>query len=497
MIVVGAYSNSLEMEDHVESPLAFLANQFEKILPSEIGLHLLPFYPNSGDSGFAPDDWFEVQHDLGTWSDIQKLAQQRKLIVDCIYNHVGVGHRFAKRFFDSPNDHYKRIHAYQSDSALSCPRSPRGGPVLRNHLIKGQKWQVWQTFSESAIDIQLDNVEVQEEIDKHLNFLSNQGIWGVRLDGPAYFGKQLGIESHRHHLDSYRLTREIANKALMRGFTVNAQLDCDEAGLKYFPKELGLDIPIVDYSYSAYLIHALLTENTNSFSSHVKRMVNFPQSIIFCPRTHDGILLRSKNLDTSVIRKLLQLASKYGLKVREIDGSPYEFNYSLPYLCSLGVSKIEDVMKKVELIIAVTGFLPGWSYMYLPFLSGYIPELSHPLTSELDPRIMNRQSIPVSQQKAVFDSPPYSSIYALLTWLGELHKESIHEAKESFIVHSSKVLRDGLLSMQRENSRIQLLANFSHSRSVKVLNLTNGKWFMGRGSSQQIIEPLGFGFWRY
>ncbi len=42
------------------------------------GLHLLPVYPSTGDGGFAPTTYKEIDPDMGTWKDVERLAEVRR-----------------------------------------------------------------------------------------------------------------------------------------------------------------------------------------------------------------------------------------------------------------------------------------------------------------------------------------------------------------------------------------------------------------------------------
>lgn len=496
MIILGTYPNGFETPDSGVSPLAHLGSLLTTVSPQRLGLHLLPFNPSSGDNGFASDDWFTVRDDLGTWEDVRVLAKQEKLIVDCIYNHVGIGHDFARRFFADPTTGSALVHAFMSDTDVELPRSPRGGPSVRPHVINGNRWLVWQTFAASMVDINLDNSEIQDVIGAHLGFLSAQGIWGVRLDVPAYYGKKLHADTPRHHDDAYRLARKIANIAQQHRLAVSAELDSDSDGLRYFPRDVGYEVPIVDYSYSANLAFAILSGNTGEFAKHLERSWLLPQTLIRSPRTHDGILLRSKNLVPEVLGGLIGLANRYHLPIRVIDDSPYELNCSLPYLCSLGIAQ-ERIWERIELIIATSGFVPGWCYLYLPFVFGHIPESSPGLIvgHSQDPRALNRSPLPLPIQDTFAKSPQSASISDLLHWLGNLHDE--FGDQEEFTSDSVEAIGQTTLSIKRKKARLQMLANFSPEEAVEVSKVTSGQWITGRRSSQDCLEPLGFGFWHY
>ena len=52
------------------------------------GVHLLPFFPSSGDRGFAPMTYREVDPTFGGWEDVMSLADDYYLMYDYMINHI-------------------------------------------------------------------------------------------------------------------------------------------------------------------------------------------------------------------------------------------------------------------------------------------------------------------------------------------------------------------------------------------------------------------------
>lgn len=52
------------------------------------GIHILPPFPSSGDRGFAPITYLEIEPAFGTWEDIQALAQSHAIMLDLMVNHI-------------------------------------------------------------------------------------------------------------------------------------------------------------------------------------------------------------------------------------------------------------------------------------------------------------------------------------------------------------------------------------------------------------------------
>jgi sucrose phosphorylase len=48
------------------------------------GLHLLPVYPSSGDGGFAPLTYTEIDPEMGSWEDIKQFSKKYELMLECM-----------------------------------------------------------------------------------------------------------------------------------------------------------------------------------------------------------------------------------------------------------------------------------------------------------------------------------------------------------------------------------------------------------------------------
>ena len=46
------------------------------------GIHLLPFFPSSGDRGFAPINYREVDSTFGDWEDVIELSNHYYMMYD-------------------------------------------------------------------------------------------------------------------------------------------------------------------------------------------------------------------------------------------------------------------------------------------------------------------------------------------------------------------------------------------------------------------------------
>jgi sucrose phosphorylase len=81
------YGNSLVDGKH--KPLDLLNDFLRRYMKGTVnGVHVLPFFPFTSDDGFAVTDFRAVNPQLGDWSDINRIADEFKLMSDLVLNHV-------------------------------------------------------------------------------------------------------------------------------------------------------------------------------------------------------------------------------------------------------------------------------------------------------------------------------------------------------------------------------------------------------------------------
>lgn len=371
MYIIASYPSLEDKVQGVEVSLISQRQVLKSVLPEQAVVHILPPFPSSGDHGFAPTDWFSVRPVLGTWDDLRQFAGTYRTILDGIYNHVGHEHPILQEFWCDPAEDGV-AHAFISETLPSSQLSPRGGSVFRKTRILGSNWQIWQTFSEAAVDIDLQNPTVEAEVQRHLKVLKKSGVFGVRLDGCAYYGHEVTSEQ-LHSEAGKRISRKVAGWAnAQRLFTI-AQLDADSTGSSYFQPVHGWNVFLIDYAFPSVLAYTLLSQKTGILLDHIGAMMRRDPNIVRPVRTHDGIYLLSKNTSDENKLEMLKEFADHSLNVKNRHERPYELNASMPYLCGLGVDD-DLAWARVLMLTALTGCIPGVPYYYLPFLLSDVPE---------------------------------------------------------------------------------------------------------------------------
>lgn len=167
------------------------------------GIHILPFFPSSGDRGFAPKTYEIVEPEFGTWGDIAAIAENFDIMADFIINHISRRSEYFEDYVANGEnskwaDLFLRLSKMTPDGTISeedlkkvYTRKPRA-PYIEVELADGSVEKVWCTFSEEQIDVNVDTEVGQQFTKRQLEKLVKRGIKYVRVDAFGYTIKRLG-----------------------------------------------------------------------------------------------------------------------------------------------------------------------------------------------------------------------------------------------------------------------------------------------------------------
>ena len=97
------------------------------------GVHILPFFPYSSDDGFSVIDYLQVHPRLGTWSDVERLGDDFRLMFDAVINHISRESAWFQGFLAGEPDYAEWFIAFEPDISQDwVPQvfRPRALPLL-------------------------------------------------------------------------------------------------------------------------------------------------------------------------------------------------------------------------------------------------------------------------------------------------------------------------------------------------------------------------------
>jgi sucrose phosphorylase len=319
-----------------ETPLLTLKRFLDDYLKRQLSIvHVLPFFPYSSDDGFAVIDYRRVDENLGSWEDIEQLAENFKLMFDLVLNHVSSRSDWFENYIGGIAPAREYFLETAPDADINMVVRPRTTPLLSSvHTVFGKK-HVWTTFGPDQVDLNFANPDVLlEMLDILFDYIS-RGATIIRLDAIAYIWKEIGTPCINlppaHQI--VKLFRDIFN--VIPGVLLLTETNLPhQENISYFGE--GDEAHLVyQFSLPPLILHTMQSGSSRHLQDWSSTLKPPPPGCSFLNFTasHDGIgvrplegLLDQEEIDTVVdkVRKCGGLvSSRRDENGREV---PYELN---------------------------------------------------------------------------------------------------------------------------------------------------------------------------
>jgi amylosucrase/maltose alpha-D-glucosyltransferase/alpha-amylase len=253
------------------------------------------------DGGYAVSSYREINPDLGSMEDLEKLAAELRrrgisLVLDFVFNHTSDEHEWAQKAIggdEEYQDYYRMFpnrklpDAYEKSIATIFPDEIPGCFTYHNRL---RKW-VWTSFHNYQWDLNYENPAVFNRMMEEMLFLANRGVEILRLDAVAFIWKQLGTgcqnleEAHTIIQAFNALTSIVApamvfkSEAIVHPDEVKKYISEEECELSYNPQIMAL------------LWESLATKDVRVLNHAMENRFKIPEgcSWVNYIRSHDDI----------------------------------------------------------------------------------------------------------------------------------------------------------------------------------------------------------------
>ena len=265
------------------------------------GVHILPPFPSTGDRGFAPVTYDQIDPRFGGWADIEELGRTHAVVLDLMVNHIS---RRSPEFEAFARD---GLRAPTADLFITPEKVWPGGRVPPEDVARlflrrstgpfstfttdsGAAMTVWTTFGEGEmseqVDIDLANPPGRDLVQRWLGGLAAHGVSMVRLDAVGYVVKKAGTTG-------FMVEPEIWS------FLDWASAVADDLGLALLPeihdvqathaKVTARGFWTYDFTLPGLVLHALTTGETRRLAAH---LIASPDRVVTTLDSHDGIPIR-------------------------------------------------------------------------------------------------------------------------------------------------------------------------------------------------------------
>jgi sucrose phosphorylase len=201
----------------------------------EGGIHILPPFPSSGDRGFAPLTYLEIDPAFGSWDDIRRLGAQYDILLDLMVNHVSARSPFFADFlakgrasewadlFITLDKLWVDGNPVQRDIDKMFLRRPRPYSTYRVGSPAVDE-KVWTTFGKQnpseQVDLDWRAPQFRRLIVDFLESFARHGVKIVRLDAVGYLVKKPGTSCFFVEPEILEFMRWIDGVAAPMGITL-------------------------------------------------------------------------------------------------------------------------------------------------------------------------------------------------------------------------------------------------------------------------------------
>lgn len=335
------------------------------------GIHLLPFFPSTGDRGFAPTDYTKVDPKFGDWSDVEKLGQEYYLMFDFMINHISRHSKYYEDFqqkkdkskyadlFLSWDKFWPKGRPTKADVDLIYKRKDKA-PYQEITFADGSKEKLWNTFGPEQIDLDVRKKVTQEFIKQTLNQLIEHGADIIRLDAFAYAVKKLDTNDFFVEPEIWDLLAQVRDDIAAKGAMILPEIH----------EHYSIPFKIAKHGYFIYDFALPMVTLYSLYSGKSERLAHW---LKMCPMkqfttldTHDGIgVVDARDILTpEEVKYTSQELYKVGANVKKKYSSAEYHNLDIYQINTTFYSALGDDDKKYFMARLLQVFAPGIPQIY-------------------------------------------------------------------------------------------------------------------------------------
>jgi sucrose phosphorylase len=493
-VIMITYGDSLITAD--DKPLVTLQHFMDSYLGKSVNsVHILPFFPYSSDDGFSVIDYSSVNESLGEWKDIQKIANNRRLMSDLVINHCSSRSAWFENFIKGEGVGHDFFYTTSPDDDLSEVVRPRTSDLLRETETGKGKQYVWCTFSHDQVDFDFRNPEVLKSFVAIIRLYLDMGVKIFRFDAVAFLWKKLNSSSinlpETHEV--VRLLRTLIEHTVTDAIIITETNIPNTQNLTYFGNANEAHA-IYNFSLPPLLINTLLTGSCLYLKRWLMSMPPSQNGTTYFNfiASHDGIGLRPAEglLNDDELASLVQTMQAFGGKVswrnsESGEQKAYEINIAL-YDALQGTTKGKDELglQRFTCAHAIMFSLEGIPGVYIHSLLGTHNDYEKVENTQQNRSInRHRWDYHELQQHLSDDNNHHSIVLASLKELLDIRikQPAFHPNATQFILHLGLQLFGFWRQSQDRKQSIFCISNITDGEielSIHDLNLVmTDNWF--------------------
>ena len=289
--------------DSLGGDLKKLNSVLEKYFPNLFtgGIHILPPFPSSGDRGFAPLTYLEIDPQFGTWEDIKQISDKHSILLDLMVNHISAKSPYFQDFIKQGSD------SEYADLFITIEKIWPDGQPRQEDLDKiflrreipfsdfkiaktGKIEKVWTSFGKTTPSEQIDMDVNSPAADKLLtkfitNFKLNK-VKIIRLDAVGYVIKKRGTSCFFVEPEIYTYLKKVQKLASSQNIEILPEIHA-EYETQFKLAKAGYWI--YDFILPYLILETLITKSSKRLKEYLKVRPHNQFTMLDC---HDGVPLK-------------------------------------------------------------------------------------------------------------------------------------------------------------------------------------------------------------
>jgi sucrose phosphorylase len=477
--------------DSLGGDLKKLGKVLDRYFPNtfEGGIHILPPFPSSGDRGFAPLTYMEIEPKFGSWEDIKEIGQKSLIILDLIINHIsskssyfqdylqnGSNSAYAglfipiKKFWPNgnpPNEEIEKIFLRRespfSDYSIQETREVR---------------TLWTTFGKSnpseQVDIDVDSMVARKLITDCLINFSKNNVKIVRLDAVGYVIKKPSTSCFFVEPEIFQFLEWLKGIADSMDIELLPELHADFSNQRKLSEK---GYWIYDFILPYMILEALTFKNSKKLKEYLDIRPHKQFTMLDC---HDGIPIKPdlsgffevesvKNLIEICLQRGANLSRIFSPRFKDLDGFDVH-QIRGTYYSLLGCNKDAYLAAR-----ALQFFVPGIPQVYYVGLLAGENDTDEAARSA-DGREINRHNYSIHEIDQAVQRPIVRDIIKLTQFRNSHPAFNGNFTLNSCSDHEISLAWDNMNSYARlyidlQTSTLEIKYNDSFSDKDKVLSL--------------------------
>jgi sucrose 6(F)-phosphate phosphorylase len=288
------------------------------------GVHILPPFPSSGDRGFAPKTYLEIEPAFGTWDDIKSIGENFDILVDLMVNHISKQSEYFQDFLE------KGRKSKFADLFITLDKLWKEGKPVKSDIDKmflrrpspfstftieetGEEEKIWTTFGKTnpseQVDLDVKSEQVKQLLTQFFVNFKRQNVKIVRLDAVGYVIKKLGTSCFFVEPEIFEFLDWMMDLANSLDIELLPEVHAHYS-IQYKLCDHGCWI--YDFILPYRVLETLINKNSEDLIHYLKNRQHKQFTMLDC---HDGVPVKpdlDDLIDTKEARKIVDICLERG-----------------------------------------------------------------------------------------------------------------------------------------------------------------------------------------